>query len=374
VSSWPYAVGLLLLGFAVFIPLAVPAAGDPGDTLEVGYVDAPTVVDAILAAGEYPNAYTDVATTLTIHAQYSGNVLGIAIESPGRGWIAISLGAVLVGSNYTDLLTFALDNGTLRAIDQVDHGWEVHMDLAVGGTDDIIAAAATQTPAGLTLEFQIPLDSADDNDHHFRPNETYPFSLAYNATSTDLASPDTAHSTGLLIRIGPTPQFVRASPTVLRASSVDLVAGEPGTLAAVLRDADGNPVANHPVEFYLETTYGPLYLGLARTNSLGKAALEYEPRAPGTWTFFIAFRGSGQYLPSNQSVELVVLAPPALPAPLLPADTAIAFLVFAVVGGIWGTYLFVFSQLAGIRRAGRAALTRPPSTEAKGGESHPNNE
>jgi hypothetical protein len=292
------------------------------------------------------------------------------VESTGRGWVAVSLGAVLVGSNYTDVLTFALENGTLRALDQVDHGWERHIDVQIGGTDDIIAASGLSTAGGVLLEFQIPLDSADDNDHHFRPNGTYPFSLAYNATSTDFGTEHTAHSSGLLLHIGPTPEFVNARPTTLQAGTNRLIAAQRGTLAGVLRDVEGKGIADHPVEFYLGTTYGLLYLGLARTNALGKASLEYEPRAAGTWTLTIVFRGSGLYLPSNETVTLVVDPSAGPGAPWLRTDTAIAFVVMAVVGGVWASYLFVALQLTGIRREGRRDVTRLSSPEGEGGENH----
>lgn len=369
----PWLTLFLLLAFLVAppSPTAMPAAATHGDVLEVGFMDAPTRVDGIVAAGEYSHNHTDPDTGITIHVQYSGNVLGITLESPGQGWVALSLGAVLVGSNVTDVLVFSEDNGTVRALDEVDHGWERHLDVTIGGTDDIIAAAAATTGTGWRVEFQVPLDSADDNDHHFLANGTYPFSLAYNATSMDPLTPDTAHSmTDLLLHVGPTPEIYRAERTTVRASEQELVAGQKSTISGVLVNTSGRPLQDQPVEFYLKTTFGLLYLGLGRTNSLGKAGIIYEPKNAGTWTLYIAFRGTGQYLPSNDTVLLTVLEAPAAAGFWLTTTLGITTVVFLVVGGVWGSYLFVASQLLAIRRIGRRNVTGLPSQRGEGGENH----
>ncbi len=350
--------------------LSIPAAGTHGGGLEAGFMNTTTSVDGVFAAAEYADNYTDPTTGIGIYVQYSGNVLGLGVDSPGRGWVALSLGGVLVGSNYTDILVFAWDNGTFRSLDEVDHGWERHLDILIGGTDDIIASAATLTGSGIRVEFQVPLDSADDNDHHFRPNETYPLSVAYNATSTDPTTDDTAHSPQLLLHIAPTPMVMTMQPTAIRPLSSDLVVGQPSTLSAVLRDASGAAVRDQPLEFYQETTFGLLYLGLARTNSLGKASLSYEPRAEGTWTFHVMFRGAGPYEPSETLIELVVLAPAGPLAPWIRTDTAIALVVLAVLAGVWGSYLYVGLQLGAIRKSGRRSLPRLSSSTSEGGEKH----
>jgi len=364
---------LLLAGFFVAppSPVAMTAAATHGDVLEVGFMDMPTRVDGVLEAGEYAHNHTDPDTGIAIHVQYSGNTLGISLETPGVGWVALSLGAVLVGSNVTDVLVFSLENGTLRSLDEVDHGWERHLDVAVGGTDDIIAAAAATTGAGWRVEFQVPLDSADDNDHHFLPNGTYPFSLAYNATSPDPSTPDTAHSmTDLLLHVGPAPEIYRAERTAVRIPPPKLVAGQKSTLAGILTNTTGTPIPDQPVEFYLKTTFGLLYLGLGRTNSLGKAGVVYEPKSPGTWTLYVAFRGTGRYFPSNETVEVTVLGALEPEASWLSTTLGITAVVFLVVGGVWGAYAFVLSQLLGIRRTGRRLVTRQPSQEGEGGEKH----
>ena len=373
-ASWLALFLLLALLVAPPSPTVVPAAGSHGDVLEVGFMDSPTQVDGTLAAGEYAHNHTDPDTGMTIHVQYSGSVLGIALEAPGRGWVALSLGAVLVGSNYTDILVFAFDNGTLRSLDEVDHGWERHLDQAVGGTDDIIASGAATTATGWRVEFQVPLDSADDNDHHFLPNGTYPFSLAYNATSTDPASPQTAHSTEFLLHVGASPEIFRAERTAVRGSAQKLVAGQKSTVSGVLMNASGSPLPDQPVEFYLKTTFGLLYLGLGRTSSLGKAGIVYEPKSPGSWTLYVAFRGTGRYLPSNDTVQLAVLEAPAEAAFWLTTTLGITTVVFLVVGGVWGSYLFVVSQLFAIRRIGRRNVTRHPSQKGEGSENHPRTE
>lgn len=363
------AILLLSFGGGPSSPAGPAAAAHAGD-LDAAYMNRTTSVDAAFATDEYSDNFTEAATGITIYVQYSGNVLGVGLESPGVGWVALTLGGVLVGSNYSDLLIFSYDAGTWRALDMVDHGWERHLDEAIGGTDDIIASAGIVDGTRLRVEFQIPLDSADDNDHHFRANETYPLSVAYNATSPDPTTDHTAHSPQLLLHVGPTPMVMNWQATAVRALPAALVVGQAATLAGQLRDASGTPVRDQPLEFYQETTFGLLYLGLARTTGMGKASIEYEPRAAGTWTFHIVFRGAGPYLPSNETIELVVIAPAAPPGPLLPVDTGIALVILVVLAGVWGSYVFVASQLAAIRKSGRRALPRLPSSKGEGGENH----
>jgi len=358
-------VAFLVVGPA---PTSQPGMASHGGALDVGYMNTTTEVDGVLGPGEYSGFYTDEATGITIAMQYSGSVLGIGLEVPGIGWVAVSLGAVLAGSNYTDVLFFTYRNGTLTALDEVDHGWERHLDVAIGGTDDIIASALTLRPGGYILEFQIPLDSADDNDHHFLPNGTYPFSLAFNATSPDPASPDTAHSSVLFLHIAPSPMIHPGERTFTKALPGRAIVGQKNTLAAELTNQSGAPLSGQPVEFYLKTTYGLLYLGLGRTNNLGKAGIAYEPKASGTWTLYVVFRGTGRYLPSNDSVELVVLPAPVVGGAWIRVDTAIALVVLVVVGGVWGSYAYVVTQILAIRRSARRHLTRLSSQEGRGGE------
>jgi len=371
-AAWLVLLVLLTSLAAPSSPVAVPASATHGDALEVGFMDSQSRVDGTLGAGEYSHNHTDPDTGITIYVQYSGNVLGIALESPGLGWVALSLGAVLVGSNVTDVLVFADANGTLLALDEVDHGWERHLDVTVGGTDDIIATAASTTGSGWRVEFQVPLDSADDNDHHFLANGTYPFSLAYNASSSDPSTPDTAHSmTDLLLHVGPSPDISRAERTAVRASTQELIAGQKGTLTGLLKNTSGAPIPDEPIEFYLKTTYGLLYVGLGRTNSLGKAGVVYEPKSSGTWTLNVVFRGTGRYFPSNDTVELTILEAPSSGGFWLTPTLGITAVILLVVGGVWGSYAFVVSQLLGIRRAGRRSVTRHSSIRGEGGENHP---
>ncbi len=374
------AAALLLtaLPLGLLLP-STPAAATHQGYAECLYSDQLTVVDGVVVAGEYADSYADPDTGIVVSMQYSGDMMGIALQSPGQGWVAIAFSSVMVGTNYTNVIQAYVDGATgqVTAADEVDHGWERHWDTAIGGTYDIRQIAGTKNASGTTVELHYPLNSTDAEDQHFEPGGTYSFTVAFSAASSDFNSTDSGHSPQVLLQVGPKPSFLRPEATRI-AVGVPLraVVDAPATVNAVLRNASEIGLSGQTLEFLVQTTFGPLLIGNFTTNNAGKAAIQYTPRGSGVWTLLVRFAGQGRFEPSEASAELVVADSPTAPPPLLRTDTGIALIVLAVVGSIWLTYGFVAYQLSAIRAEG---LGRPPpladllrlrSYKSKGGEKH----
>ncbi len=376
VAAAVFLLSALPLGLAL---LSSPAAGMHNGYAECPYSDQLTVVDGAVVAGEYADSYADPATGIIVSMQYSGNMMGFALQSPGQGWVAIAFSSVMVGTNYTNVIQAYVDaaTGQVTAADEVDHGWERHWDTAIGGTYDIRQIAGTKNASGTTVELHYPLNSTDAEDHHFAPDGTYSFTVAFSAASSDFNSTDSGHSPQILLTIGPSPSFLPPEATRIAVGvPAGAVADVPATINAVLRNATGVGLSGQALEFLVQTTFGPLSLGNATTNNAGKASILYTPRGGGVWTLLVRFAGQGRFQASDGSAELVVADGPTVPPPLLRTDTGIALIVIAVVGSIWLAYGFVAYQLTAIRAEGfgrpppLAGLPRLRSHEAKGGEKH----
>jgi hypothetical protein len=136
-------------------------------------------------------------------------------------------------------------------------------------------------------------------------------------------------------------QLVTAQPVTL---------GNPTTLLGILHDTSTNQgIPGMTLGFSILTTFGWLPLGNQTTDDTGKAAMDYTPASPATYTVRVVFNGNATYAASNATATFTIL--PAAPARSagLPPDTIIALIILVVVGGVWSTYGFVAWQVAGIR-------------------------
>jgi hypothetical protein len=154
----------------------------------------------------------------------------------------------------------------------------------------------------------------------------------------------------------------------------------PSTLHIVAKVADeqGRPVVGVLVDFYISTLFGMMNVGTNVTSADGAASLLYPlPSAPEAYVE-AAFRGSGNYEPSNATDSFVPsqLAPAYDSSPYVSgqsptvdtrlvgtAPLAAIFMVgtvIIVVLSVWSVYLYVIRQVVGIKRSSAKA-------EKKGG-------
>ncbi len=153
-----------------------------------------------------------------------------------------------------------------------------------------------------------------------------------------------AGSNPVIAQAGPTPthiQVVAPGPATMGTSA---------TIMGVLHDNTTNQgIRGMTLVFSMKTVFGWLNLGNRTTDDSGKAALDFQPVEPGTFTVRVAFDGNGTYAPTNRTSALTILPTAPANSPGLPPETIIVSIILLVVGGVWVTYGFVAWQVAGIR-------------------------
>ena len=164
-----------------------------------------------------------------------------------------------------------------------------------------------------------------------------------------------------------------ALPTRMTVSLEQTVGEEKGvSVAATLIDAREEPVVGAVVQFYVNTTFGPMKIGSSTTDATGKASITYNPGGPGQLQFTVVYAGAAKYEPSTTAGSVIYQArgmaergdefPFVLGQNMSPdirlvgspwsISLLIVTIVGLVVGGVWATYLFVAKQLVDIRKFG----------------------
>lgn len=337
-----------------FIALALSTV-PPGASAHLIQISAPhvsepgVVFDGTLSSREYAATFFDSDSNMLVSLQHSGGNLYIGLEAQGVGWIGIRLISSVAGLNYTNVIFGGVGPSGPYIEDAMFDGWEVHSDLLMGATDDVVAWSASEGGGNTTLEIEVPLNSGDPNDQMFEPGGTYWAVLAYNATSDDLADPDTAHSHPIALYIEPEPLPSVPTRISLEVSQI-LSMNEETELTAVLRTDAGKPVSGVLVIFVLKATFGSVELERSRTNLMGKAFGLYAPRGPGEVELIAAFTGAPGIAGSETSMRLSIQSSSLRSVPLV---VYIGALVGVVVGPIWLTYCFVLYNLLRISKGGK---------------------
>ncbi len=245
------------------------------------------VIDGTIGPEEYMESYRDSVTDMVIYWVHDGTDLYVGIDSPGTGWIGIAFGPKGQGMDGINMIVGYVDNtGELFLIDEVGVGWMHQEDTTLGGTDDILAKAGSESNGRTYVEFIVPLNSGDKLDHHFELDTMYGFFVAYQASTDDFASYHTARSSLLDVFVSssytPTPDPDTKMNSILSLNvPTSVLIDESVVLKASLEDETGTPIEGAIVCFDRITAFGVLELGIATTNSEGDAEFEYEPRTVG---------------------------------------------------------------------------------------------
>jgi hypothetical protein len=160
---------------------------------------------------------------------------------------------------------------------------------------------------------------------------------------------------------GGSPAAAAVPTTVSLMPSAWEIEGGPVGLSAFLLDADGDPLPDAPVRFYVHTefagTAGEMEVGVARTDQDGVAYLTYFPTFTGEQTVTARFDGFGLYGDSLEVIKLRVLdADPAYTVPDAGLDGLRDWApvgVVLVLAAVWATFGYVLYQVYHIGRAGR---------------------
>jgi len=185
----------IIILIALFLT-AVSSAAPEQATMPYNEVSN-VVIDGTISANEYAGNYSETATGMNIYWEHNGTVMYIGIESPGTGWVGIAFGPVDTGMDGANTIIGYVDDTTeeLTLADSYGQGWAHSSDTSLGGSDDIIAKAGSQSPSETIIEFTFPLDSGDDPyDYSMAAGSTYGFFVAYHQSSDDLISRHTDRS------------------------------------------------------------------------------------------------------------------------------------------------------------------------------------
>ncbi len=111
--------------------------------------------------------------------------LEVILSAQTTGWIAVGFGASSAMANANIIIGY-VSNGTLNIRDDFGVSQTSHSsDLSLGGTNDIIVSSGTEENGATTMQFQIPLNSADQFDKVLTPGQNISLILARGANNAD---------------------------------------------------------------------------------------------------------------------------------------------------------------------------------------------
>jgi hypothetical protein len=169
---------ILLLSLLHSLGLCV-VAGD-FSAREHGIVNLKTVdviIDGKVAEGEYPTHFTDSHTGIGVSWVSDGKLLYVALESPHKGWAAISFGEQKIRGSS---MIIAYHDPSGRRVDEHMGSWvSTHKAIEKPKLVDFKTA---KTNSGMIVEFSMPL--ALSNGQIIVPGQSMPFMLAYHKSKT----------------------------------------------------------------------------------------------------------------------------------------------------------------------------------------------
>lgn len=151
--------------------------------------------DGIIGTNEYPHQTT--ISGVDIFWRNDTEYLYLAMRARTTAWVAIGFEPEqrMEGAN---LIMGAVVDGSATVSDEYGTGPATHdSDTSLGGTNDIIASAASLTDGVTLWEAQIPLDSGDPYDTALMPGQTVNVIVA-TGTDAHFGSPPSSQSSGMI--------------------------------------------------------------------------------------------------------------------------------------------------------------------------------
>ncbi len=130
-------------------------------------------MDGVAAPGEYAFEWSDPASHLVFRWSIAGDRLIGAVSSPDTGWVAVGFGGAGPLMYGADIVLGWVDARGAHVEDHFANTPTSHAaDTTLGGHNDILASAGTQTAAGTTIEFERPLAAHDTTDVAIQAGQT----------------------------------------------------------------------------------------------------------------------------------------------------------------------------------------------------------
>jgi hypothetical protein len=170
----------ILIAAALMLP-ALALSGKPEIRgIPVIYRGQPAV-DGLVAPGEYAASFTDAKTGITVHWQADSTNLHCALQSPGKGWLAIGFGSE--GMNGSAMILAYQDRQGQWLAEE--HAGRAFFKHARAEAPKLVAAKAGVAGEHTVLEFRLPLFLA--NGETIGPSQPLPFILAMHKDNPRLS-------------------------------------------------------------------------------------------------------------------------------------------------------------------------------------------
>jgi hypothetical protein len=137
-------------------------------------------LDGQISEDEYAFHYYDVKIRMDLYWTIVGDTIYLGLKSPAHGWLAIGLaptGPQMLGA---DILIGYVEDGQVHVRDDYADTPTSHTaDTVLGGSNDILAAAGSESDQGTIIELERKLTTLDPYDRPIVPTDM-PVELAYS--------------------------------------------------------------------------------------------------------------------------------------------------------------------------------------------------
>lgn len=160
----------LAVGIAALLALDFRKSWEADQERRLGLHGA--TLDGIIEEGEYAQSYRDEATSIELYWTIKEDEIFIGLRCPGRGWVALGLGGQGPMMKDADILIAYVDSEGLHVQDNFANDFVSHVaDIKLGGRDDILESAGTETGQGTVIELRRKLDTGDPYDQPIAPGK-----------------------------------------------------------------------------------------------------------------------------------------------------------------------------------------------------------
>ncbi len=348
-NRWGVACMLFLMGAAI-LGTAVPTVAP--ETVNMPFANpVASTVDGVIGPGEYPSSSTDSVTGIVLSMVHDGTNMTVGITSPGTGWVGIGFGIRGTSMDGANILIGYVSGSTTVLTDQVGVGFDHVPDTDLGGSNNILQVAGSESGGKTTIEFRYPLKTGDGYDSPLVPGKTYGMILAYHDTADDLVSQHTAASM-LYLTVGVDPDSVptKLAQLVFDAEGTPREGGNVTLVVTVIGDG-GAPLEDAEIDLYLNSSVGLGLLATVESDRLGIVSLQYTFLSGGEFRFVARFSGDYLYLPAEANLTLVAASADAADA-FSYLDLAVRVILITVLAGVALAYVYTVSQIVRIRQDG----------------------
>lgn len=154
---------------------------------------------SLASAGDY--AHEVQAQKMSFAWKVNGDRIEVKLSAETTGWVAIGFNPTegMKGANY--ILGYMKDGKVILSDDFGDSPASHKADDKLGGTEDVTLIGGTEEGGKTTIEFSIPLASADTNDGKINVNGDTVVLLAYGPPDRDSFKAKHKFRTGLKVNL-----------------------------------------------------------------------------------------------------------------------------------------------------------------------------